>query len=134
DIPTGTFTYVNAGHNPPLVKHSGGRYEWLKTKPCFVLAGMENIPYTQDEIKLDYGDMLFLYTDGVTEAMNENLELFTDPRLQDTLNKYTDAAPKDLLSLLMKEIDAFAGNAEQADDITMLALRYDTQADKFFDI
>jgi len=134
DIVKGTFTYVNAGHNPPLVKRCGGNYEWLETKPCFVLAGMDDIVYKQDEITLDYGDMLFLYTDGVTEAMNEKLELFSDPRLYVTINKYADAAPKELLSSLLREIDHFAGNAEQADDITMLALRYDRHADKFFDL
>jgi len=126
DIPSGVFTYVNAGHNPPMVMRSGGQYEWLKTNPCFVLAGMEGISFKQDSISLDYGDVLFLYTDGVTEAMNEKLELFTDPRLLDTINRYVNAEPKELLPLLMDELDTFAGNAEQADDITMLALRYDS--------
>jgi len=125
DIPGGKFTYVNAGHNPPLIKHTGGQYEWLKTKPCFVLAGMEDISFTQEEIILSPGDTIFLYTDGVTEAMNEQLELFSDPRLLETINNYTDAAPEKLLSSIFKEIDFFAGNAEQADDITMLALKYE---------
>jgi len=126
DITSGIFTYVNAGHNPPLIKRSGENYEWLKTNPCFVLAGMEDMLYTQSEIQLNHGDILFLYTDGITEAMNENLELFSDPKLLETLNKYTDAEPKKLFSLIMREIDNFAGKAEQADDITMLALKYDT--------
>jgi len=125
DIPSGVFTYVNAGHNPPLIKRSEGEYGWLNTKPCFVLAGMEGTMYSQNEITLEYGDTLFLYTDGVTEAMNEKLELFTDPRLLETINKYTYAIPKDLISSIMIELHDFAGNAEQADDITMLALSYD---------
>jgi len=125
DIPSGVFTYVNAGHNPPLVKRFGAQYEWLKTSPCFVLAGMEDMAFKQEEITLNNGDLLFLYTDGVTEAMDEKLELFSDPRLLDTLNKYTDATPKDLLPIILNEIDSFAGKAEQADDITMLALKYD---------
>jgi len=123
DIPSGRFTYVNAGHNPPLLKRRGGKYEWLKAKPCFILAGLEGIVYKQEEITLEPGDMLLLYTDGVTEAMNEDLELFSDPRLLETVNRYTDASPEELLPSLMKEIDVFAGNAEQADDITMLALQ-----------
>jgi len=130
DIPSGKFTYVNAGHNPPLVKHSRSQYEWLKTNPCFVLAGMEDIIYRQDEIILGFGDVVFLYTDGVTEAMNEKLELFSDPKLHEVINKYADAEPKNLLPLIMKEIDGFAGSAEQADDITMLALRYDCHMDR----
>ena len=125
DIPSGTFTFVNAGHNPPLLKRSEGGFEWLNSRPCFVLAGMENTVYRQEEIKLRTGDMLFLYTDGVTEAMNEDLELFSDPRLLETANKYAADSPEELLSSLMDEVVNYAGKAEQADDITMLALRYD---------
>ncbi|MDR0949479.1 MAG: SpoIIE family protein phosphatase, partial [Lachnospiraceae bacterium] len=77
EIPTGTFTYVNAGHNPPLIKRSGNHFEWLPTKPCFVLAGMEEMSYRQDEITLHPGDTLYMYTDGVTEAVNRSEELFT---------------------------------------------------------
>ena len=73
DIRTGRFTYVNAGHNPPLVSLGGGGYNWLKSRRGFVLAGMEDMHYKQQDITLAPGDSLFLYTDGVTEALNLSL-------------------------------------------------------------
>jgi len=123
EIPTGRFTFVNAGHNPPLLL-SGGRFDRLQTKPGFVLAGMEDMRYEQNEIVLSQGDGLFLYTDGVTEAVNRDLELFGDSRLLKTVGRYPDLPPEELAATVKREIDAFAGGAEQADDITMLALRY----------
>ena len=147
DIPTGKFTFVNAGHNPPLIRSAApingelriengemgalheGRFEWLKVKVGFVLAGDEDTFYRQHEITLNPGDELFLYTDGVTEAVNNNQKLFGDPRLLDTANRL--AADKQGMSSLQwftesikREIDLFAEGAEQSDDITMLALRY----------
>ena len=123
DLSSGNFVYVNAGHNPPLVKRKAGDYEFIKSKPCLVLAGMEDTLYSEDEIILEPGDSVYLYTDGVTEAMNGNREFFSELRLLEVLNKYRDNPPDKLLPAIKREIDIFAGAAEQADDITMLALR-----------
>ena len=122
-IPGGRFTYVNAGHNPPFVKRKG-TIEKIKSESGFVLALMKGMKYTEGEITLRAGDGLFLYTDGVTEAMNRNADLFSASRLHSVLNQYKDLHVNDLLISVKKEIDLFAGGAEQADDITMLALRY----------
>lgn len=123
DIPTGRFTYVSAGHNPPLIKRAGGFYEWLPTKPCFILAGIEDMTYEQDEITLNKGDMLYMYTDGVTEATNRQYALFTEPKLLEVANKYKSNEIKDFLTNIKNEIDLFSDGAEQADDITMLILK-----------
>ncbi len=123
DIPSGKFAFVNAGHNPPLLK-TGGEYGWLKSKVGFVLAGMDDTFYTQNEITLNKGDELFLYTDGVTEAVNNDDALFGDPRLLETVNGNPDLPLKAFTESIKAEIDRFADGAEQADDITMLALRY----------
>jgi sigma-B regulation protein RsbU (phosphoserine phosphatase) len=123
DIPGGRFTFVNAGHNYPLLR-SGGRFDWLKTKPNFILAGMEDSFYKQHEAVLKPGDELFLYTDGVTEAVNNENELFGDPKLIEAANGSLDLPLKEFTVSIKREIDNFAQGAEQADDITMLALRY----------
>jgi phosphoserine phosphatase RsbU/P len=123
NIPSGRFVFVNAGHNPPLIKRSGKGYEFIKTKPCIVLAFMENMKYKEEELYLQPGDMLYFYTDGVTEAMSQKRELFGEQRLVDALNKNTDCYPQDLLQAIKREVDKFANGTEQADDITMLAVK-----------
>lgn len=123
DIQTGTFTYVNAGHNPPLLR-AGGRFDWLKPKPGFVLAGMEDMFYKQHAIALMPGDELFLYTDGLTEAANHENAMFGNRHLLEAANRYLDLPLKEFTVSIKREIDKFAEGAEQADDITMLALRY----------
>jgi sigma-B regulation protein RsbU (phosphoserine phosphatase) len=123
DIPSGKFTFVNAGHNPPLLRN-GERFDWMKTKRGFVLAGKENMHYKEVEMVLQPGDELFLYTDGVTEATNNENELFSETRLCETVNEYHDLPLKEIAMSLMHEIDTFVEGAEQADDITMLVLRY----------
>jgi len=123
DIPSGIFTYVNAGHNPPLLKRVDGEFTWLPVRRGFVLAGMGDIFYKQDEIRLNPGDTVFLYTDGVTEAADGENNLFTATRLLTVSNASKDCEPKELLLSIKGEIDKFANSAEQADDITMLALK-----------
>ncbi len=123
DIPSGKLTFVNAGHNPPLIRR-GDKFEWLKAKVGFVLAGDEDTFYRQQEITISPGDELFLYTDGVTEAVNNEEELFTDPRLWETANANLDKPLKEFTEAIKYEIDEFADGAEQADDITMLIMRY----------
>jgi sigma-B regulation protein RsbU (phosphoserine phosphatase) len=120
---TGKFTYTNAGHTPPIIR-SGGNSRFLKIRPGFVLAAFENMLYDQDEIMLQEGDELFLYTDGITEAMNNEKTLFGNERTIETANRNPDVPLKDLTMSIKHEIDKFAEGAEQSDDITMLALRY----------
>ena len=102
----------------------------MRTKPCIVLAWLADAKYTEEEIFLEKGDVLFLYTDGVTEAMNNDKDLFSEQRLVDAINKNTDASVVELLPAIKREIDTFAEGAEQADDITMLALRINDQENK----
>jgi phosphoserine phosphatase RsbU/P len=129
NIASGRFLYVNAGHNPPIVKRQGSGCEVLETEPGFVLAWMENARYKEKEITLKPGDVLYLYTDGVTEAMNGKKELFGEQRLVAALNADKDYPPKELLSAVKREVDKFADGAEQADDITMLAIKINYTVD-----
>lgn len=124
EISTGKLTYVNAGHNPPLLRRAGGSYEWLRSRPGFVLAGMEGMRYRENEMELNPGDRLFLYTDGVTEATDANKELYGDDRLQAALDRQGNVPVRQLLTGIKESIDAFVGDAEQFDDITMLGLEY----------
>jgi serine phosphatase RsbU (regulator of sigma subunit) len=123
DITDGRFTFVNAGHNPPLLR-KGREFVKLVKKHGFVLAGAEKTPYIQHEISLTPGDALLLYTDGVTEAANGKKEMFGEARLLETANTYRDLPLKEFIASIKREIERFSDGAEQADDITMLALRY----------
>jgi len=122
NIPTGKFSYINAGHNPPIVRRNG-RFEYIKNEPCLVLGFMENAKYNQYEITLEKGDILYMYTDGVTEAMNEKKEIFGEEKLMDTLKNCRLHSPKDILLAVKNDVDNFSNGAEQADDITMLCLK-----------
>ena len=121
---TGQVQFANAGHNPPLVRHADGTYEYLKSRAGFVLAGMEGVRYRKNELTLAPGDAIYLYTDGVTEATNMSEELYGEERLQTVLNLYKDATPEIICAEVKKDVDKFVGEAPQFDDITMLAIRY----------
>ncbi|MCL2007514.1 MAG: SpoIIE family protein phosphatase [Treponema sp.] len=119
---SGTLLFSNAGHNPPFLKKKGKSYEIIKIDPCLVLGCMEDIAYNEEVINLESGDAIYLYTDGITEAMNKSRELFTTERLHKTLCKLNEHKPKDLINEVKHEIDRFVDGEEQADDITMLSL------------
>jgi sigma-B regulation protein RsbU (phosphoserine phosphatase) len=123
DISSGVFEYINAGHTPPLIKRAGENFEQLTIRPGFVLACMEDSFYEQDKIQLMANDTLFFYTDGVTEAVDEENNMFGDAKLLEVSNAHKNCEPKELLLSIKSEIDVFAGRAEQADDITMLVLK-----------
>ena len=124
NLETGTLTYVNAGHNPPMIKHADGGFTYLRSRAGFVLAGMDTVRYKQNELQMEPGDRLFLYTDGVTEATNIDKKLYGEQRLSDYLNAHIDDSVTDSLKGLKSDIDAYVGEAEQFDDITMLMLSF----------
>ena len=124
DLKTGEFTYVNAGHNAPLVCRNN-KFEYLDVGKSCMLGIDEDVPFTQKKIKLAAGDIIFLYTDGVTEAMNTSGELFGENYLREVLNGEDKLESLEiLLENLRKAIKIHAGDAEQSDDITMLALKW----------
>ena len=125
DIKTGEFVFVNGGHNPPLVYHKAtDSYEYLKVKKNFVLGGMEDIDFIQQSIKLEKGDSLFLYTDGVTEALNPDNELYGEERLINCLNHSDKSSSvKELLSFVRADVNKHVNGAAQSDDITMVTLK-----------
>jgi serine phosphatase RsbU (regulator of sigma subunit) len=127
NIRTGKILFANAGHNPPLVKHADGTFEYLKSRAGFVLAGMDGVRYRKNELDLAPGDAIYLYTDGVTEATDLNEELYGEDRLHAVLQKYKDESMEVICSEIKKDVDLFAGEAPQFDDITMLALKFKGQ-------
>lgn len=127
NIRNGKILFANAGHNHPLVKHSDGTFEYLKSRAGFVLAGMEGVRYRKNELVLEPGDAIYLYTDGVTEATDLNEELYGEDRLHSILEKYKDESMEVICSEIKKDVDMFAGEAPQFDDITMLALKFKGQ-------
>ncbi len=124
NLETGEFCYVNAGHEMPFICRAGGMFEAQKIKPGFVLAGMEDIRYTSGSMTLCKGDIIFQYTDGVTEATNAANEPYGMARLERALNGAKERKPEEIVQAVQRDIDAFALDAAQFDDITMLCLLY----------
>jgi phosphoserine phosphatase RsbU/P len=124
ELSTGKLTVANAGHNPPLIRRRGGQYEWLRHKSGFVLAGLPGRQYVDVEMQLMAGDRLFLYTDGVTEMQDPQQQLYGEDRLIEALDKPAAQilGVMELLPYIRSSVDRFADGAEQADDVTMLAL------------
>lgn len=120
DLSNGKINYVSAGHNPPLVKHQNGEFEYLRGRSGLVLAGMEGIKYRAMEAQMLPNDKIFLYTDGVTEATNANNELYGEARLKDYLNSRDNYEVESTCKDLLVDINKFVGDAPQFDDITML--------------
>lgn len=130
ELSTGHLAYVNAGHNPPLLRRGGGKYEFLRTRSGFILAGMEGVRYRPASLELAPGDAVYLYTDGVTEATDAGKQLYGDQRLCEVLNANAGSGPEELLNIVRRDVDAFVGDAPQFDDITMLGLRFLGSSDK----
>ena len=124
DLNTGEAVEVNAGHEYPAIRKGNGLYELVKTRHSPAVAAIEGLTFRQREYRLDPGDRIFVYTDGVTEATDAHNELFGEERLLEALNRDPDASPTDLLPEVKKAIDRFVGNAPQFDDITMLSFIY----------
>lgn len=123
-LSTGLLTYVNAGHNPPLAGNRKNGYSYLAESGDFVLAGMEGITYVRRERQLAPGDILFLYTDGVTEMNDEAGNLYGEERLKTLLDNSGETVPEKLAEEVMGGIGRFQGSAEQFDDVTMLVVAY----------
>ncbi|MDQ5983280.1 MAG: hypothetical protein RUMPE_00281 [Eubacteriales bacterium SKADARSKE-1] len=126
NLKTGEFIYSNAGHNKPLLYRSGDKFDWIETKPGFVLAGFKNLRYKLERIKMNPGNMLYLYTDGITEAQDEKGKLFTGKRLKGILNltNVEELNIKEILGKVKDEVALFSKDTKQSDDMTMLLLKY----------
>ena len=116
---TGELRFVNAGHPYPVLYHAG-EFSFVRTKPNFVLGGMEGLPYKEHSITLEKGDRIFVYTDGVTEATDSKEELFGEERLLEAMRETENLDSPQTLKSVRASIDKFVGEAEQFDDITML--------------
>lgn len=131
ELETGTVTYVNAGHNPPIAVRCGGEAEYIKARPGLPLGIMPDMPYHSEVVQLKKGDVIYLYTDGITEQPNMKGELFGEDRLlavikreQATKEIFTADRHSPLPAIILDSVRAHAAGAEQADDCTQLVVRW----------
>ena len=124
NVRTGEMVYCNGGHNPPYIVHNNGDIKPLETTNGMALGVVEDFSYKSKKIVLQKGDTIFLYTDGVTEAMNEKEELFSEERLKKEINVLKDKPIQEVVAGIMQKTKAFSQGVPQSDDITMMILRY----------
>lgn len=117
-----TFKYVNAGHNPPLHVTSEGTLTHLETGGL-LLGIMGGVQYERGERGLKSGDVIAMFTDGVTEAMNPEMEEYDDPRLEELLVNVRDKSAQGILDAVLADVEAFTRGAPQSDDITMIVMK-----------
>jgi len=123
NIQTGEVLYCNAGHNPPYMLKRSGEVVALPMSQDPMVGAIEGIDFHLQQLQLDKGDALVLFTDGVTEAMNSQNEEFGEDRLEDTLKDVVMSDCQKMVDVIKDDVSEFAGEAEQSDDITILALR-----------
>jgi sigma-B regulation protein RsbU (phosphoserine phosphatase) len=124
NLSTGELIESNAGHEDPAFKKKEGEYELIKKSHGFMLGAFSNRKYKNDSILMEKGDCIFVYTDGLVDATNKDDERFETERMIEALNRYKDDEPVELLHHVRNEIDCFVQDAEQFDDLTMLAFVY----------
>ncbi len=123
NISTGEIDYTNAGHNPPYVVHADGKVEVVPAQGNMVLGAVEKFQYKNDKITLEKGDMLFTFTDGVTEAMNKDGEQFGEKRLEELLRTCGKKTSQETIDTVRAAVAEWAGETEQSDDVTMLVIK-----------
>ena len=123
DVSTGAVTYCNAGHNPPYILTRKGEITPLPMSTDPMAGAIDGISYHEGTLQLESGDALVMFTDGVTEAMNTANEEFGEQRLEDTLEDVAMHNCQQMVDAIKADVAAFAGEAEQSDDITVLALK-----------
>ena len=124
DTETGVLQYLNAGHPAPYILRAAGDIERVGGKPEMPLGVRHNIEYEGNTLTLQQGDAIFIYTDGVIEAMNGNSEFYKPERLEADLRAVCKGAPDEMVRTVKQNVDRFTGAAPKADDITILALRW----------
>ena len=130
EISTGRITAANAGHEYPALQQNGA-FSLVRDDPHgFVIGGLEDMRYREYELQLQPGDRLFLYTDGVPEAMDASEAMFGTGRMLEALNRDAAASPDQILQNVREAVDAFVQEAEQFDDLTMLCVEYKGPAAK----
>ena len=124
ELSTGRLTCANAGHEYPALMTPEGDFALYRDRHGFVIGGMDGMRYKEYELTLSPGAKLFVYTDGVPEATNAEGTLFGAERMLAALNDGKDGSPETILKTVRAHVDAFVGDAEQFDDLTMLCLHY----------
>ena len=128
NVHTGELRFTNAGHNYPYIIKEDKSLVTLNQKHGPIVAAMDGLIYKEDVITLDKFDTLFLYTDGVTEAMNREEELYGEKRLENFLWGHDCKEVKNSVNLLMNDISAYENSTDQTDDITVLSCFYSGQS------
>jgi sigma-B regulation protein RsbU (phosphoserine phosphatase) len=123
DAKTLQFRYTNAGHNPPYLLRKNGTMEKLEEGGLILGIFKTSTPYAEASVTIVPGDILIMYTDGVSEAMNQNNEQFTEERLESILKKSTNLSAKEIIQQVQKELESHTQATPQSDDITMLVLK-----------
>ncbi|MCR5761355.1 MAG: SpoIIE family protein phosphatase [Sphaerochaetaceae bacterium] len=124
EISTGKMLCSNAGHEYPMVRRSNGLFEMIKDRHGFVLGGFESSKYSTYEINLESGEAIYVYTDGITEANNNEKELFGRNRILESLNSCRSEKPEDYINTVSQAVAVFADGAPQFDDQTQMCLIY----------
>lgn len=122
DLRTGNMIVANAGHDDPVIYKNNGEFELKKTKHGMPLGVRKNRQYEEYEIWMGPGDKIFLYTDGVHEATNENGEMYGMERMLASLNEYKEKSLNELLTYVKNDVESFVGEAVQFDDMTMMGM------------
>jgi sigma-B regulation protein RsbU (phosphoserine phosphatase) len=121
---TGEFRYSNAGHNPPYIVSPDGGIRSIELTHDIVMGVIDGVKFKTKSVTINKGDALYLYTDGVTEAMNTKHELYGEERLEGVLKTIGNAPPEEIIQKITQDLNAYTSGAIQSDDITMLAVRY----------
>ena len=123
NIKTGDITYTNAGHNPPYILKANGNVETLPMSNNIIVGVFDDFNFSEETCHLDKGDTIVLFTDGVTEAIDIAEKEYGDDRLKDCLAKHSGNSCQQIIDAIKADVSEFVGEAEQSDDITMLALK-----------
>ena len=124
ELSTGKLTAANAGHEYPIIKKFGTDAEVYKDAHGFVLGGMETVRFREYEMTLEPGTKLFVYTDGLTEAVDSENRMFGMKRTLDVLNRMEDSSPEKVINAMRSAVEEYTKGTEPFDDLTMLCLEY----------
>lgn len=127
DCKTGRLDYCNAGHNAPVLM-TNGQWQMVEVVANLPLGVESDFEYTMQTAQMACNDLLFLYTDGLTEAENASYEQYGEQRMLQSLSAMTDTRPREIIDGMQNNVEVFVDGAQQSDDLTMLAIRYQTPA------